>query len=654
VPKPAEGKSRYMAGLDGLRALAVLAVIAYHLNLPFAPGGLLGVDVFFVLSGYLISDMLLAERKKFGRINMKHFWLRRARRILPALFAMLIVVVVWVTLLQRSQIPALRGDVMAAVLFISNWYYIFHHVSYFAKFGPPSPLTNLWSLAVEEQFYLIWPLFLSVLLTFRAFRRRGPLVVLTLLVTAASAVAMAVLYHPGMNPNRVYYGTDTRAYALLLGAALAMVWPSAKLATTLSRSKRTLLDGIGILGLLTILYMVWQTTQYETFMYRGGMVLLSLAATVLVATLAHPASLLSRLFAWKPLRWIGVRSYAIYLWHYPIIALTSPTMDMDGFNATRDILQVGASIVIAALSWRFVEEPIRHGALTRLWKQVRAAVKGQGTWPKYWWAASSTSFVALMISFVGLANFFPVQAKTSAPSGTEITPTGTNHAAGTDPGTPASPSTSASTQPITTETLRQLKASLGASARTHGTSGQTAPSTGTYPSTAAAVYKQSGAGVTAIGDSIMFDVYPDLKQMLPGIVIDAKVGRQLYQTPPVIQKLKTEGDLGHRAVIIELGTNGSYTKSQLLSLLHSLGPVHRIVLVNTREPRPWEHAVNKVIDEVAATYPHTVLVNWYAVSAPPNDYFWPDHVHLNPTGAHFLASLMVKAVEAPPGTKVVQ
>src|SRR5918998_388466 len=369
MPKPVGRAQRYMPGLDGLRAVAVLAVIAYHLQLGWAQGGLLGVGVFFTLSGYLITDLLLGQRDVAGHLRLGDFWIRRARRLLPALFLMLAVVVAWVTLLHRSQLPALRGDVVAATLYVSNWWNIIREASYFARFGPPPPLEHLWTLAVEEQFYLVWPLLLW--LGLRYARGRYRLAGLTLAAAALSATAMALLYQPGVDPTRVYEGTDTRAFGLLLGAALAMVWPSRRLHADLALGRRLLLDGVGVVGLVVIALLIWQTDQYSALLYRGGIVLLSVATVMVVAALAHPASLLGPALGWKPLRWIGVRSYGIYLWHWPIIVLTTPNVQM-GVNLPVATLQVGATIAVAALSWRFVEEPIRRGGLGRLWTKIRS------------------------------------------------------------------------------------------------------------------------------------------------------------------------------------------------------------------------------------------------------------------------------------------
>ncbi|MGA7398186.1 MAG: acyltransferase, partial [Solirubrobacterales bacterium] len=278
---------RYMPGLDGLRAIAVLAVIAYHLDIGWAQGGLLGVGIFFTLSGYLITDILL-EAWSNQRLKLGQFWLARARRLLPALFVMLIVVMAWVTLGDPSLLGDLRGVAISSALFTSNWWVIFQDQSYFDRFGPVSPLGHLWSLGIEEQFYLIWPWVLLLGLKFvpgkkgvaaaNPFRRVRPrLAAVTLVLAACSAVLMAILFEPGFDTTRVYEGTDTRAFGLLIGAALAMVWPSRRLKSGVSRRIRNLLDGAGVLSLLAILLLIWRTDQYSSFLYQGGLVLLSLA-----------------------------------------------------------------------------------------------------------------------------------------------------------------------------------------------------------------------------------------------------------------------------------------------------------------------------------------------------------------------------------------
>jgi peptidoglycan/LPS O-acetylase OafA/YrhL len=379
MPKPVGSSQRYMPGLDGLRAIAVIAVIAYHLDPDLIPGGLLGVGVFFTLSGYLITDLLLGQREATGSLKLGDFWMRRARRLLPALFLMLAVVVAWVTLLDRSQLTSLRGDVLAAVAYVSNWWNIVREASYFARFGPPPPLDHLWSLAVEEQFYLIWPWLLLLGLRFLP-GRYNTLALVTLAGAAVSAAAMAIIYQPGIDPTRVYEGTDTRAFGLLVGAALAMVWPSRKLsAERITLRGRLILDGIGVAGLVVIVLLILRTSEYSPSLYKGGIVLLTVATTMTVAALVHPASWLGVAVGWMPLRWIGVRSYGIYLWHYPIIVLTTPGMQQASLGL--QVMQVVATVAVAALSWQFFEEPIRRGAIGRMWGQVRSTLRRSGEAP---------------------------------------------------------------------------------------------------------------------------------------------------------------------------------------------------------------------------------------------------------------------------------
>jgi peptidoglycan/LPS O-acetylase OafA/YrhL len=407
MPQPADSRQRYVPGLDGLRAVAVLAVIAYHVNLGWAQGGLLGVGVFFTLSGYLITDLLMAQQAGTGHLGMVRFWQRRARRLLPALFVMLAVVAGWVSLVQRGQLPALRGATLAAVGYVSNWWLTAQSASYFARFGPPSTLGHLWSLAVEEQFYLIWPwLLLAGLILTRsqgdATRRRW-LAGGSLLLAAVSAILMAVLYHPGYDPTRIYDGTDTRAFALLIGAALAFLQPSRLMPAQPGRARRLVLDGAGAAGLIVIGLLIWRTGQYSPLLYRGGMVLLSLATAAVVLAVVSPAGRIGRVLGWRPLRWVGVRSYAIYLWHYPIIVLTTPASGQE--TLLRGSLQVAATVAIAALSWTFIEEPIRHGAIGRWLRELRA-----GAWQpaaRRGWVAVVMACWVLALAIAGLAGVVP-------------------------------------------------------------------------------------------------------------------------------------------------------------------------------------------------------------------------------------------------------
>ncbi|ATW23519.1 acyltransferase family protein [Candidatus Formimonas warabiya] len=586
----------YMPGLDGLRALAVFAVIAYHLNLTWAPGGLLGVSLFFVLSGYLITNILLKQWEHSGSINLKDFWLRRARRLLPALFVMLAGVMTWVMLCAPERMAALKQEVLAAVSYTSNWYLILHHVSYFERFGPPSPLGHLWSLAVEEQFYLFWPLLLG--LGLRCLPQRKWVIGGTVAIALTSVAAMALIYMPGHDPSRVYYGTDTRAFALLVGAVLAMVWPSGQMSADLSGKKRLALDTAGSMGLLVVFLMIGKTNQYQTSLYQGGLLLYSVAAACVVAALAHPASYLGRLFGWAPLRWLGECSYGIYLWHYPVIVLTSPVVNTAGPDLSRTLWQIAVSIILAALSRYLIEEPIRYGRRKRFRRR---------TWDLQWWrrplALSAKISVSILLTFLLLFVTANKDTQISAKDLAESHVT-KNQAQVTD-----KKNIAANREHIGADKKSDIK----------------------------------GDEITAIGDSLMIDVEPVLQKHLPGIVIDAEIGRQMYQATEVISRLQKEGKLG-KIVIIELGTNGSFTEKQLMKTLDSLKGTGKIVLVNTRVPKPWETAVNETLTKVMKSYPNTKLIDWYSASSGHDDYFYPDGVHLNQTGAEAYGKIMTEAL----------
>jgi peptidoglycan/LPS O-acetylase OafA/YrhL len=416
MPEPVKRGQRYMPGLDGLRAIAVLAVIAYHLGFREAPGGLLGVGVFFTLSGYLITDILLSQLSARGKIHLLGFWGARARRLLPALFVMLVVVVAWVTVFGPSQTDKFREQVVASIFYVNNWQQILSDISYFARFEAPGPLNHLWSLAVEEQFYIFWPFLL--LLGVKLVRERPlpsgvrpRLAVLTLGLAFASVLLMAFLYNDG-DPSRVYYGTDTRASELLFGCALAMVWPSRRLSHRIAPQARNTLDGLGVLGLVGIFLMVWKTHELDPFLYYGGFVILSVCTVLVLMPLTHPACRLGILLGIRPLRWVGVRSYGIYLWHVPIIVLTNPG-ERAGPSLTRAMLQLAATFVVAAISWRYVEEPIRRGAIGRFFARRRARGWGWQTFSPPGRALILGSSVVMILAVVGMAGV------NSAPEGAE-------------------------------------------------------------------------------------------------------------------------------------------------------------------------------------------------------------------------------------------
>jgi peptidoglycan/LPS O-acetylase OafA/YrhL len=611
-------KNKYITGLDGLRAIAVLAVIAYHLNFDWAAGGLLGVTVFFVLSGYLITDILIAEFVTSDRINFKNFWIRRARRLLPAIFSMLLVVITWVTIFEQSMLDQLEEDTVAAILYVSNWWYIFQDLSYFESFGPPSLLTHFWSLAVEEQFYILWPLLIILVLRLKV--KEGSLFSIILLGAITSAAAMTMLYESGTDPSRVYYGTDTRVFSLLLGASLAVVWPSRKLSTSLPSEIRWKLDFVGLFALAFIFYMFWGTDQYQDFLYQGGMVAMSVASMLVVAVIVHPSSKMNTVLSFKPLRWIGIRSYGIYLWHFPVIVLTSPQWGADAPSLARTSLQLFLILTFASLSWTFIENPIRKGALTRFCRVVK-----RGEWRREksfigrFVTTASILCVFLAISTIGLTTTSVALSKDNVINaiqkkvGKEEPPT-ENHLKEPKPESQFPPKEEKSEEksddkpPVKTPPARDTRS------------------------------------VTVIGDSVMIDVTPHLEEVFKKVDVDAKIGRQFREAEEIVQQKKSSGSLGE-IVIIELGANGSLSDKKMCALIEKIGTERDVYMITTRVPKPWQQEVNETIKNVADNYKNVKVVDWFTFSESHLKYIGNDGVHLTLSGAEAYAEYLINHIE---------
>lgn len=692
-------KKRHMNGLDGLRAIAVLGVIAYHLNLDFIPGGLLGVGIFFVLSGYLITDILLSQWREHGRIALGDFWLRRFRRLLPGMLTMTAVVMLWLLCTDSSRLASLKGDILSGVTYISNWWYIFHHVSYFESFGPPSPFGHFWSLAVEEQFYLLWPLLLIAAIVL--FKRKGWLVVSIVVAAELSAGAMAIMYNPDLDPSRVYYGTDTRAFALLAGAALAVVWPSRKLSATLPAMNRLVLDVSGVAALAVLIYMMLNTSEYDSFLYQGGMVIQAIAATLLVAVLAHPSSLLARIIGAKPLRWIGERSYGIYLWHYPIIVLTSPVVDTGGAHPVRMLLQVVATVVLASMSLKYIENPIRYNgfrdSLSKLWGRGRTSFVPR----QVWWKRTGLLMTFLLLCYAISQTVLPVAAnsdshsvsmstvfngeKSAEEKGQDVVPVTTQPSESGQKNPSAKPGTESTSDGKTdgshklgaesTDGSKSAKPDDSSSdSRDQGNSpsnpdnnsasnssdsgnkeldpsdskqdiGTTdATDSGATDKPATPVTKNGKVQYTIIGDSVILDAKPYLEQSISGVYVDGHVGRQMWQAGDVLRDLKRNKQMGNQ-VVLELGTNGSFNSKNLKSVLDGLKDKTRVYLVTVRVPRPWERTVNKALTDAASSYSNVSLIDWNQASEGHDEYFEKDGVHLTAEGSAAFAALVKNSLQ---------
>jgi peptidoglycan/LPS O-acetylase OafA/YrhL len=621
----------YRPALDGLRALAVLAVLLYHLSPATLPGGLLGVDLFFVLSGYLITGLLLAEWAAGGRIDLARFWLRRARRLLPAVYVLLAALLAVAVLRLPDEAVRLRGDAAAAFVYVMNWHQIVGEQSYFAAIGRPSLFQHLWSLAIEEQFYLVWPLLLLVLLRWG----RRLLLPVAIAGTIASTIWMAHLYHAGSDPSRVYYGTDTRAAALLVGALLAALgfprwWPAGS-----SRGGRLLLDGLGLVALAALVACARWLDPATPLLYRGGFLVVSLTAALLIAAVLQPgARLLPWLLAQRPLVAVGKRSYGLYLWHWPVIVLTRPGLDVPLHGPALLGLRLGMMALLTELSYRLVEQPVRSGQLWARWRRLLSADTGLRLHRQ----AGVGVLLGATAGGLGVVGVALVQARPPAPpAGLAVASIHT-----TPPPMPAAAAALASAA-----APREVAASpVGTVAAADNNDVVTAsPSPTAVAVRARAPLPPPRLRVSAIGDSVLLGAAGPLTQTLGQMVIDAEIGLQPGAGLAMLQQRSAAGQLGD-VVIVHLGNNGPFTAAQFDQMMQVLARVPRVLVVNVTVPRPWEDANNAMMANSVKHYANAMLVDWHAASTDHPEYFISDGVHLDSDGMRAYTDLLGVRVEA--------
>jgi len=580
-----------------LRALAVMAVIVFHTDPDWLPGGFLGVDVFFVISGYLICSLVLAEHRRSATVSLVAFWGRRARRLLPALYAVLLGACVSAVLFARDTEDGLFGDVLAALTYVSNWWLIADDDSYFDVFGRPPLLRHLWSLAVEEQFYVLFPIMMAALFRYR--RVRPPIASVTLAAAGASTLLMAILYDPNGDPSRVYYGTDTRAAGLFVGVALASVWPAGELRQDLTRRQTTVVDGLAWSALGVLFLAMVLLDEQSALLYRGGFLLVSVLAAIALAMAVHPAARIGRILSWPPLLWVGTRSYALYLWHWPVLVLTRPaTGDPEGGMPA--VLQWSIVAVLAEVSWRFVEQPFRTGRVARWWD-----VQRPGRRRNLLLGLAGVLAVLGTVLWLGRNAEVPTLLEDGETSVTPTLPPLTTTPAPTPPTTAPRGQTPGSTTTTTTP------APLGP--------------------------------MLAIGDSVMLGARDALTFASGGaIAVDAAVSRQVDDGLDILQGYRDRGDLDRfQGVVIHLGTNGPFTPDQVPRLLDLVGGVDRVVVVNARVAQPWQDETNATVASLADE-PNIEVADWYGASGA-GGVIEGDGVHPTPSGAALYARVIVEA-----------
>ena len=560
---------QYIPAIDGLRAIAVMAVLFYHLGFNWIPGGFLGVDLFFVISGYVITRLLLDSIEISGGLDLRAFYFARIRRLLPALIFMLVSTAIAIGIWAPDTIKRFLIDTPFALTGSMNWWLVGHHLDYFEAIGRPPLLQHTWSLAVEAQFYLIWPLILLLILRFFGKKR---VAIASLSIAAISGIALMVVSFSldaaeASKVSHVYFGTDTHSIGLFLGAALAVSWVPQNFKSEVSKKAQDFIDGIGVFGFLGILATFLLIDESKPTLYKIAFPLAGIFGAAIITSVVHPASRFAPILQNKVLLWIGERSYAIYLWHWVIFQVTRPKVDLAGKSWALYSLRILIVFALADISLRYIELPVRRGVVSYWIK----GLKYRGVAEKKRQKRQVIAFVALIIVGISVIS---------------------SRAIG-----------------ITNQKNEEFLSTLEVD-------------------TATALSTSTGIWLT--GDSVILGIRNTLAERFPVALVNARVGRQADELLEVILHDKANAPDG--PVVLNLGNNNALQESQVVAIFEALKNSPKVIVVDTAVPRPWREGNNALISQIAARYSNISLVHWSTISDGHPEYFAPDGVHLVTTG----------------------
>jgi peptidoglycan/LPS O-acetylase OafA/YrhL len=566
---------RYIPAIDGLRAVAVIAVLLYHLGISWIPGGFLGVDLFFVISGYVITRLLLDSIQRSGGLDLRAFYIARIRRLLPPLLFMIITTALFVSVWAPDTIKRFLTDAPFSIFGAMNWWLVFRHTDYFETIGRPPLLQHTWSLGVEAQFYLLWPLILLLVLRFLG---KNKIPGTALLIATFSGISLLLLSlridsADAAQVSHVYFGTDTHSIGLFLGAALAVKWVPQNLSEEVNKKAQDFIDGIGIFGFLGILATFLFINESDPTLYKLAFPLAGIFGCAIITSVVHPASRFAPILSSRVMVWIGERSYAIYLWHWIVFQITRPAFDLEGSPWALFTLRILLVLALSDISLRFVELPIRTGALEYWFKGMKYRTKEVRRRQKFLLTVGAISLIA--ITTFASANAINTNSRAQNVLTTELE----------EAITPTSDSSTAST---------------------------------------------ASKGLWVTGDSVILGIRHELDLRENVGLINARVGRQASELLDVI--IGDKAKMPDSTIILNLGNNNKLTREQVVNIFEEIKNQPRIIVVNTAVPRDWRVDNNALIREVISNYPNTYLVDWESVSLGRPEYFAPDGVHLVPTG----------------------
>ena len=606
-------KTKYLPSIDSLRAIAVIAVIIYHIDAIYLPGGFLGVDLFFVLSGYLISSLIIKEYKSTGTVNLYNFYVRRARRLLPAVYFMITVVLIIITLFNGVLLKKSYLDALFGYIYSSNWWYIFHKLDYFDSFGSQSPFKHLWSLAIEEQFYMFFPLI------FLIFNRKSKsnngnsklnknfiYVVLSLILV--SLIAHILLFDIN-NINRIYFGTDTRAFSLLVGVVGAILYPMDRLSERTTKKDNMIYSIVSLVSILVLIGIMINTSEYNTWLYRGGFLLVAIIGLIIIISSGRQYTFMSKLLSFKPLVFIGKISYSLYLWHFPILVVTTPVSEIGNPNLFYVTLRIVLIFLVATGSYMFVETPIRKlGFVNYINLLFKRMMKFKNNTKKIIFA--SIALVAVVFTMGVFGKSVPYLSTAFV---TEM-------------------SNNKESQFISNNNDNNNNNSSEHKSDNNNQEGNKSED-------------KKYSSLLIIGDSLTVDIGEKIKEKYPGAIIDGKISRQLTAATALADQYANYNN-ENTAVIFQLGTNGFFTESQVEELVKKFDKAD-IYFVNVKVPRTWEKTVNKELDALKERHSDITIIDWYSVANNNQNYFEPDKVHLNSEGVETMVSLIEKSLKHP-------
>ena len=562
---------RYIPAIDGLRAVAVIAVMLYHLGFTWIPGGFLGVDLFFVISGYVITRLLLDSIQRSGGLDLRAFYKARIRRLFPPLVFMIFVTIIYISIWAPETMRRFISDSPFALFGGMNWWLVFRQTDYFDTISRPPLLQHTWSLGVEAQFYLIWPLIL--LLVLRQFGK-AKIPGAALIIAAFSGIALLLVSYEVDAANtsqvsHVYFGTDTHSIGLFLGAALAVSWVPQNLQEQVNRRAQDFIDGIGVIGFVGLLGVFLLVNESDPTLYKLAFPLAGIFGCAILTSIVHPASRFAPILSSRVAVWIGERSYAIYLWHWVVFQVTRPAVDLEGSTWALYALRILVVFALADISLRLVELPVRSGLVEYWFKGMKYRTKNVQRRQK------STVVASVLLLILGTSY---ISANAISQSDKEMA-----------------------------IVKQQLEQPIQPSETTVAQSG----------------------GLWVTGDSVILGIHYELDARAPIAIINARVGRQASELIEVMKADKAKA--ADSTVIFNMGNNNKLTSDQVMAVFEEVKNQPRIIVVNTAVPRGWRDENNALIAQYAALYGATVI-DWASISMGHPEYFAPDGVHLVPAG----------------------